>query len=231
MSNGFFFIPLSLRAALQKAAPASPDALLESIVRNVITAADADKILSSYTPDPKDKPAAMDGDAHDYPNFWQHVDRAGRAHGLSRDTVVAAALKHHFDGAAARKNAADFLNPVVMVSLPHHHYTWVNAQAAALGVSRGDFICACIEDLLARPKPLAPMPEHAGHRVKLGFFLPPDLQAKMDAAAHLYGSAGSTGAARDELALLAVQQACRHAQAALDMERRRPRGVSRRFRL
>lgn len=153
MSNGFYFVPQTLYDLLEQQvkrdAQSDVNATLKKIVQDFLGRSDTSTIINAYSEPQPYNPKVMDGDQFGYPDFWKHVDKAGldAKPGTSRDTVMAAALQHHFTKAAAPSGTLTTL----VVPIEKNLYARLRNRSLETGITPHDIITACVQRYLQAP--------------------------------------------------------------------------------
>lgn len=194
MSNGFYFVPQTLYDLLEQQAKRDAQGdvreTLKKIVEDFIARNDTDLLLAAYNePQPYD-PKVMSGDDYDYPTFWRHVDKVGRESSTraNRDTVMAAALQHHFAQAARKPAAGPDANAMtdgLPVPIEQSLYARLRSQSLKTGTSISDQITAALTRYLDAPSAYQkPLRYAVGTRLTVFTYHLPDaaLLARIDDA-------------------------------------------------
>ena len=200
MSNGFYFVPETLYDLLQQQAAGDINGTLKKIVTDFLARSDTAALINAYQePQPYD-PHVMDGDAFDYPTFWRAVDKAGldAKPGTSRDTVMAAALQHHFNSAAkatatpandqSKGPDAKALENGLPVPIEQNLYARIRKQSLETGASMADIMRDCVDRYLRAPAAFeAPLRSKVGDTLTIFTYRPTaDELERIDAVLHLH---------------------------------------------
>lgn len=215
MSNGFYFVPETLYDLLQQQAAGDVDGTLKKIVTDFLARSDTSALINAYVEPQPYMPQVMNGDAFDYPTFWRAVDKAGldAKPGTSRDTVMAAALQHHFNGAAKPTAAAvndqskgpdaNALDNGLPVPIEQNLYARIRKQSLETGASMADIMRGCVERYLNAPAAFEPpLRRKVGDTLTVFTYRPmADELDRIDAVLHLHTAPMQRVDRRDLVAL------------------------------